>query len=237
MTTFVPTAELMQVLADLQQVVAGLSAYLGLTLVASTLPSFPYGATSFPIVSSPPPRAPSDSKRATGEALNPIIVKKIADQQGKVTLVGSSVDDAALTTNKRAMEQGALVVSLPVAEAEAQGARRKGDAATGQTLAKLLLPSPRATSALDTRPVMRKTEAAMGALHHRDLGPDEEGPDLASDATRTDFPSLTREDVVPHGGASPPAATQASSALHGAASLPHVAPIVSEGGVWGRQRL
>ncbi|KAG8100636.1 hypothetical protein GUJ93_ZPchr0013g36946 [Zizania palustris] len=80
MTMFVPTVELMQVLVDLQQAVVGLSAYLGLTPVASTPSSFPHGATGFPIVSSPPPRAPSDSKRATGEALNPVLTKKVTDQ-------------------------------------------------------------------------------------------------------------------------------------------------------------
>ncbi|KAG8060180.1 hypothetical protein GUJ93_ZPchr0002g26722 [Zizania palustris] len=45
----------MQVLVDLQQVVANLRAYLGLTLAASTLLSFPYDATSFPTVPSPSP--------------------------------------------------------------------------------------------------------------------------------------------------------------------------------------
>ncbi|KAG8092000.1 hypothetical protein GUJ93_ZPchr0012g19585 [Zizania palustris] len=101
MTTFVSTIELMQVLTDLQQAVAGLSAYLGLTPVASTLPSFPHSATGFLIVSSPSPRAPSDCKRATGEALNLVLIKKVVYQEGKVTLVGSSVDDAVLMANKR----------------------------------------------------------------------------------------------------------------------------------------
>ncbi|KAG8068473.1 hypothetical protein GUJ93_ZPchr0005g15841 [Zizania palustris] len=158
MTMFVSTAEDIQVLANLQQAVANLRVYLGLAPVASTLPSFFHGATGFPTVSSPPPQAATDSRRATGESLNPVLIKKVADQQGKVTLVGSSVDDAFLTTNKRAMEQGALIALLPVAEAEAQGAERKGDAATGQTLAKLSLPPPWATSTLDTRPVIRKSK-------------------------------------------------------------------------------
>ncbi|KAG8088558.1 hypothetical protein GUJ93_ZPchr0010g8914 [Zizania palustris] len=57
MTTFVPIAELMQVLADLQQAITGLSAYLGLTLVASTLLSFPHDAKGFPTASSRSPIA------------------------------------------------------------------------------------------------------------------------------------------------------------------------------------
>ncbi|KAG8068935.1 hypothetical protein GUJ93_ZPchr0005g14588 [Zizania palustris] len=56
------------------------------------------------------------------------------------------------------MEQGALVAPSPVAEVEAQGGGRKGDAATDQTLAKLPLPPPRATTAPDTRPVMQKSK-------------------------------------------------------------------------------
>ncbi|KAG8089622.1 hypothetical protein GUJ93_ZPchr0011g28115 [Zizania palustris] len=67
MTTFVPTAYDMQALADLQQAIANLQAYLGLAPVASTLPSFPHGATGSPTASSPPPRATSDSRRATGD--------------------------------------------------------------------------------------------------------------------------------------------------------------------------
>ncbi|KAG8048387.1 hypothetical protein GUJ93_ZPchr0009g999 [Zizania palustris] len=94
------------------------------------------------------------------------------------------MDDAALTTNKRAMEQGALIALSPVAEAKAQRGGRKGDAATGQTLAKLLLPPPRVTSTPNTCPVMRKSK------QRRDLGPNE-GPNLAGDATHTDFPSHT----------------------------------------------
>ncbi|KAG8064498.1 hypothetical protein GUJ93_ZPchr0004g39104 [Zizania palustris] len=68
MTTFVPTAEDMQALVDLQQVVANLRTYLGLAPVASTLASFPHGATGSPTALSPPPRAASDSRRATGDA-------------------------------------------------------------------------------------------------------------------------------------------------------------------------
>ncbi|KAG8048399.1 hypothetical protein GUJ93_ZPchr0009g625 [Zizania palustris] len=71
MTTFVPytwSVEDMQALTDLQRVVANLRAYLGLASVASTLSSFPHGATGFPTASSPPMRAVSDSKRATGDA-------------------------------------------------------------------------------------------------------------------------------------------------------------------------
>ncbi|KAG8062606.1 hypothetical protein GUJ93_ZPchr0003g18580 [Zizania palustris] len=110
-----------QVLADLQQAVANLRAYLGLAPMASTLSSFPHGATGFPTASSPPPRAASDSRRATVEALNPVLIKKVADQQGKVTLVGPSVNNATLTTNKRGMEQGALVAPSSIAVAGAQG--------------------------------------------------------------------------------------------------------------------
>ncbi|KAG8068273.1 hypothetical protein GUJ93_ZPchr0005g14304 [Zizania palustris] len=58
----------MQALADLQQAVAHLRAYLGLASVASTLSSFPHGATGSPTASSPPPRAASDSRRATEDA-------------------------------------------------------------------------------------------------------------------------------------------------------------------------
>ncbi|KAG8064109.1 hypothetical protein GUJ93_ZPchr0004g40408 [Zizania palustris] len=43
---FVPTVEDMQALTDLQQAVANLRVYLGLALVASTLPSFPHGAAA-----------------------------------------------------------------------------------------------------------------------------------------------------------------------------------------------
>ncbi|KAG8083771.1 hypothetical protein GUJ93_ZPchr0016g2535 [Zizania palustris] len=197
----------MQVLADLQQAIACLSAYLGLTPVASTLSSFPHGATGFPIVLSPPPRAPSDSKRATGEALNPVLIK------------------------------GALVAPSPVAEAEAQGGGRKGDAATGQTIAKLPLPLPRATSAPDTRPMMRKSKQPWVRYAAEIWDLMKKDPIWLATPQRTDFPSLTHEDVVPHEGASPPAAMRASSALHGAASLPCVAPTVSERGVWGWWRL
>ncbi|KAG8100635.1 hypothetical protein GUJ93_ZPchr0013g34209 [Zizania palustris] len=56
------------------------------------------------------------------------------------------------------MEQGALVAPSPVVEAEAQGGGRKGDASTSQTLAKLPIPPPQATSAPDTWPVMRKSK-------------------------------------------------------------------------------
>ncbi|KAG8052338.1 hypothetical protein GUJ93_ZPchr0001g29299 [Zizania palustris] len=68
MMTFIPITKDMQALADLQQVVANLRAYLGLAPVASTLPSFPHGATSSPTASSPLPRAASDSRRVTRDA-------------------------------------------------------------------------------------------------------------------------------------------------------------------------
>ncbi|KAG8087482.1 hypothetical protein GUJ93_ZPchr0010g9828 [Zizania palustris] len=55
MMTFVPTVEDMQALADLQQTVANIQAYLGLAPVASMLPSFSHGVTGFPTAPSPAP--------------------------------------------------------------------------------------------------------------------------------------------------------------------------------------
>ncbi|KAG8083590.1 hypothetical protein GUJ93_ZPchr0015g6807 [Zizania palustris] len=141
MTTFVPTAEDMQVLAELQQVVANLRAYLGLAPVTSTLPSFPHVAMGFPTGPSPPsPDAEVEAQRERKdrEALSPILIKEVVDQQGEVALVEPFTDDAVLTANRRAMEQVVLATPLPpspVAEVEAQGGEGKGDDATGQTLA------------------------------------------------------------------------------------------------------
>ncbi|KAG8081115.1 hypothetical protein GUJ93_ZPchr0007g5793 [Zizania palustris] len=57
----------MQALADLQQIVVGLSAQLGLAPVASMLPSFPHDAIGFPIALSPSPVAVA---KAQGEGGN-----------------------------------------------------------------------------------------------------------------------------------------------------------------------
>ncbi|KAG8062325.1 hypothetical protein GUJ93_ZPchr0003g16511 [Zizania palustris] len=57
MMTFVPTAEDMQALADLQQAVANLRTYLGLAPVASMLPSFPHSVMGFPTAPTPSPIA------------------------------------------------------------------------------------------------------------------------------------------------------------------------------------
>ncbi|KAG8095383.1 hypothetical protein GUJ93_ZPchr0012g18851 [Zizania palustris] len=96
----------MQALADLQRAIANLSTYLGLALVTSTLSSFPHGTTSFPTTPSPPsPDAKAVAQeRKDREALNPVLIKKAADQQGEVTFVGPSANNAALTTDKRTME-------------------------------------------------------------------------------------------------------------------------------------
>ncbi|KAG8083553.1 hypothetical protein GUJ93_ZPchr0015g6918 [Zizania palustris] len=86
MMTFVPSTwsiEEMQALADLQQAVTSLSAYLGLATVASKLPSFPHGATGFPTAPSPPlPDAEvvAQEERNDREALNPVLIKKATDQ-------------------------------------------------------------------------------------------------------------------------------------------------------------
>ncbi|KAG8088759.1 hypothetical protein GUJ93_ZPchr0010g7692 [Zizania palustris] len=117
----------MQALADLQQAVANLRAYLGLAPVASTLPSFPHGVKCFPTApspSSPDAKVEAQGERKDREALNPILIKEAVDQQGEVALMEPSTDDAVLMADKRAMEQVVLVAPLPpslVAEAEAQG--------------------------------------------------------------------------------------------------------------------
>ncbi|KAG8047790.1 hypothetical protein GUJ93_ZPchr0008g13079 [Zizania palustris] len=150
MTTFVPTAEDMQALANLQQVVANLRAYLGLAPVASTLPSFLYSMIGFLTAPSPPlPHAEAEvqGERKDREALSPILIKEATNQQGEVALVAlvePFADDAALTANKRAMEQVVTAPSPPSLdiEAEAQGGGEKEGDATDQTLAELLLPLP-----------------------------------------------------------------------------------------------
>ncbi|KAG8082898.1 hypothetical protein GUJ93_ZPchr0014g47302 [Zizania palustris] len=166
MMMFIPSTwstKEMLALADLQHVVASLSTYLGLASVASKLSSFPHGVTGFPIAPSPlspDAEAVAQEERKDREALNPVLIKA-ANQRGEVTLVGPSADDAALTADKRAMEQVALAASSPpslVAEAEAQGKGEKGDTAIGQTLAKLSLHPPRAASAPGTRSVMWKSK-------------------------------------------------------------------------------
>ncbi|KAG8080708.1 hypothetical protein GUJ93_ZPchr0007g4137 [Zizania palustris] len=139
MITFVPTVEDMQALADLQQAVANLRAYLGLAPVASTLSSFPYDVTSFLTTPSPHAEAKAQGGRKDREVLSPILIKEATDQQGEVTLmalVEPSADDAALTANKSAMEQvvTASSPSSPNMEAEAQGGGEKGGDATNQTL-------------------------------------------------------------------------------------------------------
>ncbi|KAG8098861.1 hypothetical protein GUJ93_ZPchr0013g34733 [Zizania palustris] len=166
MTTFIPTIEDMQALADLQKIVANLRAYLGLALVASTLPSFPHGATGFAITPSSPSsdaEAEAQGERKDQEALSPILIKEAADQQGEVALVEPSVDNAALMANKRAMEQVVTASSPPSpdAEAEAQGGGGKGDDAIGQTLAELPLPLPQA--AVGNTPERRNSPASTRA--------------------------------------------------------------------------
>ncbi|KAG8100040.1 hypothetical protein GUJ93_ZPchr0013g37224 [Zizania palustris] len=127
MTMFIPStwsAEEMQALTDLQQAIANLSAYLGLASVAFKLLSFPHGSTGFPTASSPDAAAEAQGERKDREALSPILINEAADQQGEVALMELSTDDAALTANKRAMEQVVLAAPSPpslVVEAEAQG--------------------------------------------------------------------------------------------------------------------
>ncbi|KAG8088473.1 hypothetical protein GUJ93_ZPchr0010g8713 [Zizania palustris] len=109
----------MQTLADLQQAIANLRAYLGLASVSSTLPSFPHDGMSFPTAPLPPsPDAEAEvqGERKDREVLSPILIKEAIDQQGEVALMEPSTDDAALTANKCAMEQVVTSVAEKLSE-------------------------------------------------------------------------------------------------------------------------
>ncbi|KAG8046551.1 hypothetical protein GUJ93_ZPchr0008g13925 [Zizania palustris] len=111
MTTFVPTTEDMQVLADLQQAIANLRTYLGLTPVASMLPSFPYGVTGFPSAPSPPsPHV--EAERKDREVLNPVLIKEVVDQQDQLAIVELSADEGALVASKHAVEAALAAPSM-----------------------------------------------------------------------------------------------------------------------------
>ncbi|KAG8055609.1 hypothetical protein GUJ93_ZPchr0001g32891 [Zizania palustris] len=113
MKTFIPTAEDIQALADLQQAVANLRAYLGLASVASTLPIFPYGVTGFLTAPSPPsPHAEAEAQveRKDREALSPILIKEATNQQGDVALV-ESLRTVTLATPDEESHNGSLDAS------------------------------------------------------------------------------------------------------------------------------
>ncbi|KAG8082504.1 hypothetical protein GUJ93_ZPchr0014g46950 [Zizania palustris] len=93
----------MQVLADLQQAIASLLPYLGLAPMASTLPNFPYGVTGFLTTPSPlslHAEAEVQGERKDQEALNPILIKEAAVQQGDVALVESPRADTPVTPDE-----------------------------------------------------------------------------------------------------------------------------------------
>ncbi|KAG8081430.1 hypothetical protein GUJ93_ZPchr0007g3691 [Zizania palustris] len=88
-------SEDMQVLTDLQQVVANLRAYLGLALVASTLSSFPYDATGFPTASSPSPIAVAG---AQGEAATKVRMGRMTPRTARRSLTLPSAPPTPRTT-------------------------------------------------------------------------------------------------------------------------------------------
>ncbi|KAG8062313.1 hypothetical protein GUJ93_ZPchr0003g16465 [Zizania palustris] len=56
----------------------------------------------------------AQGERKDLEAFSPILIKEAADKQGKVALMEPSADDAALTADKRAMEQVVLATLPPL---------------------------------------------------------------------------------------------------------------------------
>ncbi|KAG8082521.1 hypothetical protein GUJ93_ZPchr0014g47431 [Zizania palustris] len=105
---------------------------MGLTPVASTLPSCPYGVTGFLTATSPPsPDAEVETQEETEdrEALNPILIKEVVDQQDQVALMEISEDDGALAAAEHAMVQATL--TAPPCRCR-QGLRAPGHLATVQ---------------------------------------------------------------------------------------------------------
>ncbi|KAG8042883.1 hypothetical protein GUJ93_ZPchr0317g33743 [Zizania palustris] len=111
----------MQVLADLQQTVANLRAYLGLASVASMLPSFPYDAMGFP----------------TASSLSPIAVAGAqGDYEGGGDEGQDGKDDSAVrsfsnSTDDDGAESAPQTLPLPVDEEGAEPKEEEGYVGSG----------------------------------------------------------------------------------------------------------